>query len=83
MGGAGARGGEERRGAGPGLGGLEARNLEESQAVEAKAARDTRTVEERVWQHLASLNDPQPSHSAALPHTLSSWSLPASKSLIV
>ncbi|KAK3878564.1 hypothetical protein Pcinc_016809 [Petrolisthes cinctipes] len=81
MGGAGERRGgqsEERKGSGPGLGGLEARNLEESQAVEAiGATRDTnRTVEERVWQHLASLHTPHAPHPTALPHTLSSWSLP-------
>ncbi|KAK4307624.1 hypothetical protein Pmani_020617 [Petrolisthes manimaculis] len=82
MGGAGERrrGGEQRgTGAGPGLGGMEARNLEESQAVEARGTRDTNnntTVEERVWQHLASLHTPHAPHPTVLPHTLSSWSLP-------
>lgn len=75
MGGPGGRVGTGRRTMAPRLGGQVARNLEESQVVEAREAQDTRTVTERVWQHLASIpcQDHQHTDPAIVPQTTSTW----------
>ncbi|XP_071535190.1 uncharacterized protein [Panulirus ornatus] len=78
MGGPGARVREGRRGAAPGLGGRAARNLEESHTVEEAASQDTRTVQERVWQHLASVPCLDHTHTdpVIVPQTVATWSPP-------
>ncbi|XP_047471035.1 uncharacterized protein LOC125026563 [Penaeus chinensis] len=75
MGGPGGRVGTGRRTMAPGQGGQVARNLEESQVVEARDAQDTRTVTERVWQHLASVpcQDHQHTDPVIVPQTSSTW----------
>ncbi|XP_050692326.1 uncharacterized protein LOC126983569 [Eriocheir sinensis] len=77
------------RGAAPGLGGMAARNLQESEEVEAEEAQERRRVEERVWEHLASVCPPEPhthaatharrppAHPVILPHNMSSLVLPS------
>ncbi|XP_042232419.1 uncharacterized protein LOC121873159 [Homarus americanus] len=82
MGGPGARveegGGRRGVAPGPGLGGQAARNLEESHALEETATRDTRTVEERVWQHMASVPCLDHVHTdpVIVPQTVATWTQP-------
>ncbi|KAK7066261.1 hypothetical protein SK128_008405, partial [Halocaridina rubra] len=51
------------------------RNLEESRSVDALAARDKRTVTERVWDHLASVQCMDHVHTepVIVPQTVATW----------
>lgn len=60
------------------MGGQAARNLEESHVLEEAARQDTRIVEDRVWQHLASVPclDHVHTEPAIVPQTVATWSPP-------